>query len=66
MVLDEKKGANVDSLSDRVIEDGNEGPFLSIKTNVDPKDVFENNPYFDKNKTYSEEELEKFRKFFGG
>jgi hypothetical protein len=48
------------------ITDDEEAANLSIKTNLDPKSPFDNNPYFDKNKEYTEEELEKFRKFFGG
>ncbi|MGP7817337.1 hypothetical protein [Niallia sp. 01092] len=55
-----------DSLDDRVIAEGNEQPVFSVNTNLDPKNSLEDNPYFDKTKKYSKEELEKFKKFFGG
>lgn len=67
--MNEQKGTQMpdfDRLNDRVIAEGLEIPSVSIKTNVDPKNVLEENPYYDKSKTYSEEELEKFKKFFGG
>ncbi|QDP38969.1 hypothetical protein [Radiobacillus deserti] len=57
---------NFDSLNDRIIEDGNEQPVVSMKTSLDPKDPLENNPYYDPNKEYTPEELDKLRKFFGG
>ncbi|WP_312095993.1 hypothetical protein [Niallia sp.] len=67
--MDEQKGQQMpdfDRLNDRIIAEGSEIPSVSIKTNVDPKNVLEDNPYFDKSKTYSEEELAKLKKFFGG
>lgn len=67
--MNEEKGANMsgyDQLSDRIMESDSELKSVSIKTNLDPKNVLEDNPYFDKTKTYSKEELEKFKKFFGG
>ncbi|WP_400246812.1 hypothetical protein AB3U99_08275 [Niallia sp. JL1B1071] len=67
--MEEQKGTklpNFDSLTDRVIAENSEVPSVSIKTNLDPENVLEDNPYFDKSKTYSEEELEKLKKFFGG
>jgi len=67
--MEEQKGTNLsnyDSLTDRVIAEDSDVPSVSIKTNLDPKNVLEDNPYFDKSKTYSEEELEKLKKFFGG
>ena len=67
--MNEEKGANLsgyDQLSDRIMESDSELKSVSIKTNLDPKNVLEDNPYFDKTKTYSKEELEKFKKFFGG
>lgn len=33
-------------LNDRVIANHSNGPFLVIKTNLDPKDATENNPYY--------------------
>lgn len=57
---------NFDHLNDRVIAEGINHPTLSIKTNLDSKSSLENNPYYDKSKEYSKEELEKFKKFFGG
>ncbi len=35
-------------LNDRIIAERNPGPTLVIKTNLDPKDASENNPYFSK------------------
>lgn len=54
-----------DDLDDRIIAEGINQPAFSMKTNLDPEDPLENNPYFDKTKNYSEEELEKFRNFLG-
>lgn len=34
------------NLSDRMIADKPNGPFLVIKTNLDPKDATEDNPYY--------------------
>ncbi|HEO8420802.1 hypothetical protein [Niallia sp. FSL W8-0635] len=67
--MEEQKGSklpNFDALTDRVIAEDSDVPSVSIKTNVDPKNVLEDNPYFDNTKTYSEEELAKLKKFFGG
>ncbi|WP_102028441.1 hypothetical protein [Salirhabdus sp. Marseille-P4669] len=68
--MDNEKGVNqlpkFDDLTDRLISEGNEQGTISMKTNLDPKDPIEDNPYFDKNKTYTKEELDKFRNFFGG
>jgi len=52
-------------LSNQTIADGTEENNISIKTNLDPKNVLENNPYYDPTKNYSKEELEKFKNFFG-
>lgn len=35
-----------DRLNDRIIADSSPSPMLVIKTNLDPKDVSENNPYY--------------------
>ena len=67
--MDKQQGTQMpdfDRLNDRVIAEDSEMPSVSIKTNIDPKNVLEDNPYFDKSKTYSEEELAKLKKFFGG
>jgi len=42
-------------LNDRVIADSTAGPTLVIKTNLDPKDATEDNPYY-KNKAQTEKE----------
>lgn len=34
------------NLTDRMIADTPNGPFLAIKTNLDPKDATEDNPYY--------------------
>lgn len=47
-------------LEDRVIANPSPEPMLVIKTNLDPKDVTEENPYL-KNKPMDEEE---FREYF--
>lgn len=67
--MDKQKGTQMpdfNRLNDRVIAEDSEMPSVSLKTNVDPNNVLEDNPYFDKSKTYSEEELAKLKKFFGG
>ncbi len=67
--MENGKGSNMpdfNSLDDRLIGDGLNQAAFSMKTNLDPKDPLENNPYFDKTKEYSKEELDKFKKFFGG
>ncbi|MFD2442966.1 hypothetical protein ACFSO7_03120 [Bacillus sp. CGMCC 1.16607] len=38
-----------DSLDDRIIAEQPNQPMLVIKTNLDPKDPTENNPYFTSN-----------------
>lgn len=58
------KMSNFDSLKDRVLGDYSNGAGISVSTNLDTKSVLEDNPYFDKNKTYNKEELEEFKKFF--
>lgn len=41
-----KKMPKFKNLSDRVIAEAPTGPFLAIKTNLDPKDATEDNPYY--------------------
>ncbi|MEH7335545.1 hypothetical protein V7161_23260 [Neobacillus drentensis] len=41
-----KKIADFDQLNDRIIAESSSEPMLVIKTNLDPKDPTENNPYY--------------------
>jgi hypothetical protein len=41
-----KNMPDFDQLNDRIIADSSSSPMLVIKTNLDPKDVTENNPYY--------------------
>ncbi|MEH7380726.1 hypothetical protein V7138_09625 [Bacillus sp. JJ1533] len=47
-------------LNDRIIADASDEPILVIKTNLDPKNVTEDNPYYRKSKSDEEE----FTSFF--
>jgi hypothetical protein len=50
-----------DSLNDRIIAEHSSGPMIVIKTNVDPKDSTEDNPYYEnKSKT----DTKAFRDYF--
>lgn len=50
-----------DQLNDRVIAEHTAAPMLVIKTNLDPKDSTEDNPYYkNKEQTVTEE----FREYF--
>lgn len=40
------KMPDFDQLNDRIIAENSSGPHLVIKTNLDPKDSTENNPYY--------------------
>ncbi|WP_216828533.1 hypothetical protein [Alkalihalobacterium elongatum] len=56
----EKQGSknmpDFDKLSDRMIAEPTDSPTFVMKTNLDPKNVTEDNPYFnEKNKQQSEE-----------
>jgi hypothetical protein len=42
-----KEMPDFDKLNDRMIAESPSGAMLVIKTNLDPKDVTENNPYYD-------------------
>ncbi|MCM3765684.1 hypothetical protein [Neobacillus niacini] len=42
-----KEMPDFDKLNDRIIADSPSGPMLVIKTNLDPKNVTDNNPYYD-------------------
>jgi hypothetical protein len=41
-----KNMPDFDQLNDRIIAESSSSPMLVIKTNLDPKDVTENNPYY--------------------
>jgi hypothetical protein len=41
-----KKMADFDQLNDRIILESTPTPMIVIKTNLDPKNVTENNPYY--------------------
>lgn len=58
------KMTNFDDLDDRIIGEATQEPSFSIKTNLDPKDPTEENPYFNKNEHHSKEDIEKFKKYF--
>ncbi len=49
------------SLSDRVIVEPTDSPFLVMKTNLDPKEVTEDNPYFQKK---NKKDTKKFERYF--
>ncbi|WP_066174749.1 hypothetical protein [Bacillus marinisedimentorum] len=53
-----------DELNDRMIMEASESPSLVIKTNLDPADPNEKNPYIDRGET-QEKENRKFNRFFG-
>jgi hypothetical protein len=50
-----------DSLNDRMIAETNGSPMLVIKTNLDPKDSTENNPYYHDKET---KDPKKFQDYF--
>lgn len=50
-------------LNDRMIVDHSNDPVLVIKTNLDPKDATENNPYY-QHKDNNHEDKEAFIDFF--
>lgn len=56
-----EKLPDFDQLNDRVIAQHTEEPMLVIKTNLDPKDSTENNPYY-KNKEQTD--TKEFREYF--
>ncbi|WP_442600443.1 hypothetical protein [Neobacillus sp. D3-1R] len=64
--MDEKNRHNLpdfDSLDDRMIARQPSSPMLVIKTNLDPKDVTEENPYLTDE---ANQDKNKFRNFFEG
>ncbi|WP_042342388.1 hypothetical protein [Bacillus timonensis] len=59
-VIVEKKVGNQNvpdfkELNDRIIAEASDEPILVIKTNLDPKNVTEDNPYYKKSTTNEEE-----------
>lgn len=56
-----KKTPDFDQLNDRVIMETPSMPSLVIKTNLDPKDSTENNPYFH---GHGNKDSKKFKAFF--
>ncbi len=56
-----KEIPDFDQLNDRVIAEPTGSPSLVIKTNLDPKNATENNPYFQENKEKADE---KFQQYF--
>jgi hypothetical protein len=53
---------NFDELNDRIIAEASDSPRISIKTNLDPKNTTEENPYNGEN--MSKEEQKKHQQFF--
>lgn len=60
----QKNQPNFNELNDRFIGETPDHPSLSMRTDLDPKDVTKDNPYFDETKEHTQEEMEKFKKFF--
>ncbi|MDE3838941.1 hypothetical protein C0966_06065 [Bacillus methanolicus] len=56
-----KKLPDFDSLNDRIIVTHSSEPMLVIKTNLDPKDSTEDNPYYKNN---SRTDTKAFRNYF--
>lgn len=56
-----KKMPDFDQLNDRVIAESPTEPMLVIKTNLDPKDATENNPYYHNEDA---QDPKKFREYF--
>jgi hypothetical protein len=55
------KNPDFESLDDRVIASMPSDPSLVIKTNLDPQNVEEDNPYYQKN---NQKDPEKFKDYF--
>lgn len=56
-----KKMPDFDKLNDRMIAQKPSSPTLVIKTNLDPQNVTENNPYF---RSSEENDPKEFRDYF--
>ncbi|MCT8137330.1 hypothetical protein H1D32_05965 [Anaerobacillus sp. CMMVII] len=64
--MEKNKGGNADmpnfdKLNDRIIAEPADTPFLVMKTNLDPKDVTEDNPYYRKGQ---KKDTETFKNYF--
>nr|WP_180994237.1 hypothetical protein [Bacillus sp. Marseille-P3661] len=57
-----RNSPDFDQLNDRVIADSTSAPTFVIKTNLDPKNIKEENPYY--NEHASPTEKEKLKEFF--
>lgn len=55
-----EKMPDFDQLEDRMIAESPSGPMLVIKTNLDPKDVTENNPYYHNEKIKDPKEFKDY------
>jgi hypothetical protein len=56
-----EKMPDFDKLSDRMIVEPSDSPFLVVKTNLDSKDVTEDNPYYNKD---NKEASDTFKQYF--
>lgn len=55
-----KKMPDFDQLNDRIIAESSSSPMLVIKTNLDPKDPSEENPYYRKEREKDSERMDHF------
>lgn len=55
---------NSDLFQNRIIAEPSKSPSIEIKTNLDSKNLMENNPYYDEKNMKNEKEREKFEDFF--
>lgn len=55
-----KQMPDFNKLTDRIIAEKSPEPTIVIKTNLDPKDPTENNPYFRQNQIKNPEEFKEF------
>lgn len=57
-----KKMPDFDKLNDRVIAEASQSPSLVIKTNLDPKDTTDENPYDSETNMKDKDKFEQFFK----
>ncbi|MEH7118244.1 hypothetical protein V7128_12585 [Neobacillus vireti] len=55
-----KKMPDFDQLNDRIILESTPTPMIVIKTNLDPKNVTENNPYYQDENVKDPKEVKNF------
>lgn len=55
-----KKMPDFDELNDRVIAESSSSPMLVIKTNLDPENPSQENPYYQKGNTQDKEAMDDF------